>query len=426
MTVLMTATALFLILLTGLLLNQGGAVYQKMMLQARADAVARVAAARQAEALGQLQTAQHLIGELLSWAAQPEALAGRTVSVADLPEIDQARARTLLGELEVLSGALQAIGLATPGGVTLGSPIDSGATTGQGKLRLLGRMVAHYQTRLAATLPPDPDEFVLIREWQALTDLENQARACLAAKRDLEERTLPAQIDEAHRIVDGSGAMVEARVAELAIPGRVRVGVWPGSPRLPVRAEAFDLNAPSLVPSLPDAILIRAAWPWVLHDRQPIRERLEPLRQSDAAALFDFWTVEATAAVARRLYERSRRPLYDYDPNAIGLLGLAHGRPAPTLASGLFPPPEIGGLLAHAQAVPHDDQPANRRTLLRWSSVVARYPALAPSPSPITLVTWRDRLVPVTLFDVAAPRLVEPFRTPAARIAPIPGAFQSH
>ncbi|MBY0395029.1 MAG: hypothetical protein K2X91_00975, partial [Thermoleophilia bacterium] len=352
------------LLTAGLLLNQGAVVYQKVMIQARADAAARAAAGRQAEDLARLQRTQHLAGELLAWAVLPEALAGRTARGDDLPDADRARGRALRAELLALAEALQSNGLDTPGALALRDPIDSGGTTGLAKLRLLERMSQTYRARRVAGAPPDALEFALIREWRALDGLEAEARACLPAKLDLEERAIPARIEEAARIVGESGAAVEGRVAPLAISGRLVVGVWPGSPRLPVRPEAIDLDAEA---PPPDALLIRLAWPWVLHDGRPIRDRLSPLALSDAAAFFDAMTVKATADVAARLYRSVRRPLYEYDRAAAGLLGLAHGRPAPTIATGLFPPPDIGGFLAHAQAIAHDDQPADRRTLVRWT-----------------------------------------------------------
>ena len=458
MTVFMIATALLLLLLFGLVFNEGLAVLRKIDLQNRADSIALAMGRNQASALNQLLSANHLIGEELAWAVIPEALSGSNVTGSDLESGDRREAERLAKRIPDLTGALQRLGQSTPAAGTLQQPIASGATTGQAKIRLRGALVRNYEQRLggatAALLDPEP---AILAEWQVLSELEVQARSCESAKAYLLSQSIPALLDRTYRLVQGRGPAAAREAHELGAAQNIGGGLWSPVPPLPVRPEAVDLADPDPVHAFRDAQIVQAAWPWVLYDRQPVVDRLKSLTFSSAIELYDRWIVTTTARLARRVYLQAPQRLFVLTDSApgrkgvepwvfdsrladrrFGLLALAY-RPAPeAFGAAIFPGSNPAGHLAHSQVLlfnappqrPSAEAPSLQPQVgwdtLNWSVSVAQYPAIEPVVPPRVNPSWRTRLVPVTLLDVAAPELEVPFRGPIDRMVPIPRALQTH
>jgi hypothetical protein len=462
MTAFMVVTALLILLLLGMLSNQGLAVVRKINLQARADAIAVAVGTSQADAFNRLVSLQHLIGEQLAWAVVPEALAGPGADAADLGPDDRRAADQLDARIGELAPALNLLGQATPAADELRQPIRSGATTGQAKLRLRQVLVRLYEQRLAGEQADPADENEILSEWLVLTQLEDQARAAVAAKESLLTGSIPALLASAKEIVDQRGAEAARQAATAAgldtADGLVS-GLWPLAPALPVQPESLDLdlNAPDPLTALRQAQIVQAAWPWVLYDRQPVRQRLEPLVIANAAALYDDWALPTTTRLARRVYLESGLALFVMADSVrgsqgaapwiqdsrladhrFGILALAY-RTAPTpLAERIFPATNPDGLLAHAQLmlynappqpVQGDDpqlQPCFGWDTLNWSVPVARSGNLTPVVMPQVQPNWRARLVPVTLLNEASDSLPDPFRAPVAPLVPVPRSLQTH
>ncbi len=209
MTLFMVITAFLLLLLTGLILHQGAAIVRKIDLQNQADAVAMTVGGSHAEALNRLVTQQHLAGEELAWAVIPEALAGPHVSADDLEPPARRQAEALRAEIVALAKALQLRGEPTPAEPVLVQEITSGATTGEGKVRLRAALVRHYQQRLAGTASV-ADEIAILKEWNALTQFEGEARSCLDAKEHLLTRSIPALLADTQQLVAQSGIAAAA------------------------------------------------------------------------------------------------------------------------------------------------------------------------------------------------------------------------
>jgi hypothetical protein len=458
MTVFMIATALLLLLLFGLVFNEGLAVLRKIDLQNRADSIALAMGRNQASALNQLLSANHLIGEELAWAVIPEALSGSNVTGSDLESGDRREAERLAKRIPDLTGALQRLGQSTPAAGTLQQPIASGATTGQAKIRLRGALVRNYEQRLGGTTAALlVQESAILAEWQVLSQLEARARLCGSAKAYLLSQSIPALLDQTYQLVQGRGPAATREAHELGAAQDVEGGLWPSAPPLPVWPEAVDLADPDPVHAFRDAQIVQASWPWVLYDRQPVAERLKSLTYSSATELYDRWIVTMTARLARRIYLQTQQSLFvltDSTParkgvepllfdsrladRRFGLLTLAY-RPAPEpLAATIFRKSNPAGQLAHCQVLlfnalpqrPSVEAPTLQTQVgwdtLNWSVPVARYPAIEPVVLPRVNPGWRARLVPVTLLDVAAPDLEMPFRGPVDRIVPVPRALQTH
>jgi hypothetical protein len=458
MTVFMVVTALFVLLLAGLVFNQGLSILRKIDLQNQADATALAVGENQASALNQLTLYNHLIGEQLAWAVIPEALAGSNVDRSDLEPSDRREAERLVRQIADLSVTLQLAGQSTPAAATLQEPIESGAMTGQAKIRLLAALVRNYEQRLGSTSSPGSDvELAVLAEWRTLSELEAQGRQCRAAKDYLLSQSIPALLTESDRIVRNRGLEAAGEAQSLGAAHHFQGGLWPSVPSLPVQTEAVDLTDPNPAGGLQDAQIVQAAWPWVLYDRQPVLERLQGLTISSAAALYDSWTVATTARLAGRIYLQTNRALFvladsasdrkGFEPwtsdsrladRRFGLMALAY-RPAPVpLAEAIFPGPIPEGQLAHTQAMlynalPNHPEPGDRGLqprigwdTLNWSVRVARYPATDTVVLPEVQPGWRARLVPVTLLDDAALDLPGPFQRPVQRLVPIPRPFQNH
>jgi hypothetical protein len=460
MTVFMAATALLVLLLLGFVLNHGIAVVRKMRLQQEADDVAVAAGQEQARAMNELTALQHLVGEELGWVSVVDSISGPGAGPQDLEPADRKRAEELSGGIASLASQLQERGQETPAAIPMGQPIESGATTGQGKVRLRAALVADYQRRLAGGPDGTTAELAILREWQALTELEVQARQSREAREVLMGRELPGLLRKLDDQVQAQGAAVAQMAGELGRPMGLVTGLWPTLPELPVRAEVPDLAAADAVQSFGDSQVVQSAWPWVLYDRQPVRDRFAPLAIADAGGLHDRWSVVATARAARELYIRAGRALYvlkDSIPGQKGfepwttdsrladrhfaLLALACQAEAGSLAAKIFPRPTPSAQAGHAQPMlfnrnpqvpPGGDprlQPRVGWDTLNWSVPVARFPSLTPVVEPAAEPGWDARLMPVTLLDRMVEdlgELDEPLRRAFQGIGPVPRDFQNH
>jgi hypothetical protein len=321
---------MFFALLSVWLLNIGKQTTDAPNRQGAADAAAAGAALWVEHGLNELTALNHAMGEAASFVALHEALVG-PLPPRGSPEDLVADARLAAAVAYRTSQYLPC-----PAYKTVGQPIRVRGAIGRAKRRLKERLADLYfeipSTRIGENgesngggiEDPGP-ELKLEQEFLWLTQLEVKTLALSAEVTNLERVRLPRLDRQARTLVIDTPQVAAAAAESLAARYNLQGGVVPfelpvqrdplarsgGGSRVssalyadwsPLKSEPVTLSADDRVAHTQ---LARAAWPWLVYHRVPIRDNLRrkvPL--SDAAKFLNGELRPALIGTCRRLQQR--------------------------------------------------------------------------------------------------------------------------
>ena len=337
MTMTHLVCVLFFALTAVWLLNIGRQTTDAPHRQGAADAAAAAAALWVEHGLNELSALNHVMGETTSFIMLHESLVGPLPprgSPEDIP-VDM--------RLAAAAATLMSEGYPCPAYPIVGQPIVVRGAIGRAKRRLKERLADLYQGTVSVdpegTSAEDgeaaavPDEMTLAKEYLWLTQLEVKTLALSSEVLSLERKHLPRLDRQARQLVDDTPLVAAAAAESLVRRYNLAGGVVPfdlpvqrdplarskGVPRFPAALYAdwspLKNSSASLTLSADEAVtktqLARAAWPWLLHHRDPVRDRMRRMAPlSGAPRYFDQHAFQAGVNVCRRLARDRNIALY--------------------------------------------------------------------------------------------------------------------
>jgi hypothetical protein len=465
---------LFFLALFMMLMNVGRIVIEKVEIQNAADSSAFSGALWGARGMNAVTATNHLMGEMMSLVVVHEAIAGKDVDGLDLDSRDRRRSNRADRLLRIVGpGARRGGGWTVTYRFAI-QPLRAAETVGQAKINLKELLVWLYTAQIAASKVPwgwpivqalNVLELVILAEWKALDVLEDLARRTLPLKNVIYGTLLPAAKryeDEVERMIPALAVATCAKLSEL---NDCSGTLFPGWPRLPIVQEPFDARDSDHQRSMAGSQIVRATYPWVNYDRQPILTATSWMVFSGANGLYRHWTDFDTTEKTWDFYREGGSYLYIVQGSRqdlkgseswttdsreadrlFAVIGFAHRPPIRPFGAVAFATQNPDGRVAYAQALvynagsqaPGVGPPVFQREVgwdtLNWDAPVTDASAYefpggryGTPRCPRIRVNWQAKLVPVTpRLDDSLGELRPPFHDAISRLVPVAPPLRTH
>ncbi|MBY0525260.1 MAG: Tad domain-containing protein [Gemmataceae bacterium] len=316
-TLLAILTVLFLLILIALVGNVSLKVNQKIEVQNTADATAYSAAVWQARGMNGITAANHLLGELMSYAILIDALGPYNGEKNDTSDLAQ-KLDLAANEAKLAGGVTGTYVYDSIKDRT--TNIRSTNTIFEGKKNLIRALTTVYNIKAIAAvlekiviLPPVSAfgyalEFVAFGveiyagvEWVALEGFEVMVAGLASVRKQLIETLMPKFYQsQARAAADGTPALASQAARRIAAENHCEGAVYPQSPALPL---GTDPLAKETGVDFGKSQIVRATFPWVNYKRKAFLHLTFWMRLSQTPFLYFHYTNSYTFKTCREYYD---------------------------------------------------------------------------------------------------------------------------
>ena len=475
MYVVMLLSMIAYLVLGMFVLDIARATGRKIEMGNAADSSAYSAGLMMARGMNAVTVSNHHMGEAMSFIILHSAIAGPNVSATDKNSRQRSEDSMLSFNLALNGAGAKAVGGRAVTYPDCARRINAGGTVCDGKLLLKMELNALYEAQIffaacwqfeIVEALSDFEEDFIKPEWDALDRMEKSARQSLSARRAI-ERDLIGSImkyqDDVMRDIPLLSSKAAIKIGELH---RTKGASFPGKPELPVEPEKYHASKSNHENRMAKTQIVRASYPWVLFDREPIISQCQlKLKLSNSAEFYrewsDYYTTERSLHVYQSLNKQlkvirdNRLPdkgteLWTHDSKNtdkhFSVIGFAYEKNQMPIGLPVLKPQNTAGLVTTAQAITYNANPQkpaqtsgrfqpeigwdtlNWKTPVR-SSMAFEYPQSIPfsASCPRIEINWQTKLVPVTAYlDKSVGDTPSEVSSVIRRVTPVPKALRTH